>query len=87
MAYENKPGDMVLFIKDNPQNKRPNMTGTVFLDGVKKEFALWERTSATGTKFYSGSLKLTGEAKPASASSPFNKPAPSHPSLDDDIPF
>jgi hypothetical protein len=87
MAYEKKPGDMILFIKDNPQNKRPNMTGTIFIDGVEKEFALWERKSAAGNKFYSGSLKLTGETKPTSASSPFNKPAPSHPSFDDDIPF
>ena len=87
MAYEKKPGDMVLFVKDKVENNRPVMSGTIFIDGENKEFALWKKTSAAGNTFYAGSLKLDGSAKPKPASSPFNKPTPAKPDIDDDVPW
>lgn len=87
MAYEKKPGDMVLFVKDKVENNRPVMSGTIFIDGENKEFALWAKKSAAGNTFYAGSLKLDGSVKPKQASTPFNKPAPTKADLDDDLPF
>lgn len=87
MAYEKKNGDMVLFVKDNPQNNRPVMSGTIFINGENKDFALWEKKSATGNKFYAGRLDVDGTSKRPAASTPFNKPAPKKADLDDEIPF
>lgn len=85
MAYERKDGDITLFLnKAEGNDKRPAFKGSALIDGKEYEVALWKRTSANGTNYLSGQIKLAqakGEQptkeQPKKDDSPF----------DDEIPF
>ena len=80
MAYERKDGDITLFLnKTEGNDKRPAFKGSALIDGKEYEVALWKRTSANGTNYMSGQIKLAqakGE-QPKTDDNPF----------DDEIPF
>jgi uncharacterized protein (DUF736 family) len=95
MAWESKPGDISLFQAGTKKNeKQPDWKGTVNIDGVDHEVAMWNKTTKSGDTFLSG--KVGDEAKPKHGIGftpkktfiPTEKPKQSFSSdLDDDLPF
>lgn len=62
MAYEQKEGSGAIFKNDKKGNeKAPDYKGSVFINGVETEIALWLREGQKG-KFFSVSQK-TKQAK------------------------
>jgi len=95
MAWESKPGDISLFQAGQKKSeKQPDWRGTVNIDGVDREVAMWNKTTKSGDTFLSG--KVGDEAKPKpgigftpkKTFTPTEKPKQSFSSdLDDDLPF
>ena len=64
MTYEKKDGAISLFFNDKQGNeKRPDLKGTVLIEGKEYEVALWKKTSTKGTQFLSGNIKPAQEKK------------------------
>lgn len=78
MAYEQKPGDIVIFRNAKATGNQPPYRGTLKgLNGEEFEIALWVKEGKNG-KFFAGKVKLE-EDRPQQQ----NTPAP----IDDDVPF
>tara|TARA_R110000824_G_scaffold137720_1_gene302339 strand:- start:665 stop:916 length:252 start_codon:yes stop_codon:yes gene_type:complete len=55
--YKEQDGDLSVFVADKEGNdKRPDLTGYIWLGGEKKRVSLWERNS--GKLRYSGRVEL-----------------------------
>ena len=81
MAYEQKPGQFVLFKNDKDGNeKRPDYTGSINLDGNDYQLSAWIKTSKSNTKF----MSLSVQPKKAPVSAP--EPALVD-DFDDEVPF
>ena len=77
MAYEQKEGSGAIFKNDKKGNeKAPDYRGSVIINGVETEIALWVKDGAKG-KFFSVSQK-TKQAKPETNALP---------ETDDSLPF
>lgn len=58
MAYEIKPNTFSAFENDKKGNdKRPDWTGKINIDGAEKRVAIWKRKSASGIEYLSGSIE------------------------------
>lgn len=88
MAYEQKPGDFVLFKNDKEGNeKRPDYTGNgLGLDGSRIKVSAWIKQGKKG-KFMSCRLQTMTRGEPAMAGKQEQKPAGRFDDMDDDIPF
>lgn len=81
MSYDNT-NTFTLFINDKGDNdKRPDRTGTLNVDGVEYFIDGWIKQGSKGP-FLSGKIKLKDKQ---TGSTPASKPAPDM--ADDDIPF
>lgn len=70
MAYEQKEGQGIMFPNDKKGNeKAPDLKGTVFINGVLTEIALWKKQGQKG-EFYSVSQKTKSEL-PDTSKQPF----------------
>jgi hypothetical protein len=82
---------IVLFKNDKDGNEsRPDMTGTLDVEGVEYRVSVWKRESASGNKFLSGAIQLKEErapAKPAGKQQTKRAPASAGADFDDDLPF
>ena len=82
MVYERKDGDITLFLnKTEGNDKRPAFKGSTLIDGKEYEVALWKRTSANGTNYLSGQIKLAQakekqEPKKVAEENPFDDELP-----------
>jgi len=57
MAYEQKPGDIIVFKNKDKQGNQPDYRGNgLDLDGKKIELSLWIKDGAKG-KFFAGQIK------------------------------
>lgn len=90
MAEYSNTNRIVLFKNDKDGNEsRPDMTGTLDVEGVEYRVSVWRRESASGNVFLSGQIQLKEEAAPTR---PAAKPAPKRAAkavndFDDDLPF
>lgn len=83
MAYEIKPNTFSAFENDKKGNdKRPDWTGKINIDGAEKRVAIWKRTSASGIEYLSGSIEEP--MKPADQPA---KEEPEPEAIGDDLPF
>jgi hypothetical protein len=83
MAYEKRDLTGTLFKNDKMMNeKSPQYTGTVTIDGVDYWQSAWVKEGKSGVKFFSQSFKR----KDAPAQS-YNEPPKRSAPIDDDIPF
>lgn len=83
MSYELKPNTFSAFVNDkNGNEKKPDWTGKINIDGKEKRVAIWKRTSANGTEYLSGAIS---EAPPKAVEPAHEEPAKE--ALDDSIPF
>lgn len=94
MAEYSNTNRIVLFRNDKDGNEsRPDMTGTLDVEGVEYRVSVWRRESASGNKFLSGQIQLKEERAPAKPTGKQNgkKTAPAGASasadFDDDLPF
>lgn len=84
MAYEMKEKTFSLFPNDKKGNdKAPTWKGKGLIDGKEVRIAVWQRTSASGIEYLSGTIEEV--EKPAET--PAQSPAQDQPVLDDTIPF
>jgi len=75
----------VLFHNDKGDNpKRPDMTGSLEIDGTKYRVSAWSKTSQKGTDFLSFVVEEDDGSRKAAA--PVSNGASSQP-LSDEIPF
>jgi len=79
----------VLFQNDKGDNpKRPDMTGSCEIDGVKYRLSAWNKQSQKGNDFLSISLSVDeGKPKSDGGHAMSGTPAPSQGGLNDEIPF
>lgn len=95
MAWESKPGDISLFQAGQKKSeKQPDWRGTVNINGVDHEVAMWNKTTKSGDTFLSGKVgnevkpKESGGFAPRKSFAPSSKPVQTTTShLDDDLPF
>ena len=86
MAYELKPNTFSAFVKEkNGNEKKPDWTGKINIDGKEMRIAVWKRKSASGIEYLSGLIEepfkpATVEEKPAEPDKEVAK-------VDDCIPF
>ena len=83
MAYELKEKNFSLFLNDKKGNdKAPTWKGKGLIDGKEVRIAVWQRKSASGIEYLSGTIE---EPQPAQE----EKPAQSDKEVvvDDSIPF
>jgi hypothetical protein len=77
MAYETKPNTGSLFVNDKKENeKHPDRTGSINIDGKEYWLNGWLKESAKGVKY----LSLSVKPKDNHPTHAINKPDP-----DDDI--
>ena len=84
---EQKDNSGAIFKHDKKDNdKAPDYSGKIVVDGVEKRIALWLNTSKDGTKKYF-SVKISESQQQSNA--PAEKPAPAKVVEDDnnDLPF
>jgi hypothetical protein len=71
----------VLFKNDKQGNeKRPDYTGTIDINGTEYRLSAWIKESKNGNKFMSGAV---GEASPSQQQAPQQQA----PQFEDDVPF
>jgi len=88
---EQKDNSGAIFKHDKKDNdKAPDYSGKIVVDGVEKRIALWLNTSKDGTKKYF-SVKISDFQQQGNAPAPAksNLPSPVSASIDDnnDLPF
>ena len=95
MAYEKKHGDITLSPRNKTNDRQPDLSGSILLDGKEYDVALWLKNGKNGN-FYSGRMGKEVEKKPQGqfqqrSSFPektFSKhDAPAINPFDDEIPF
>jgi uncharacterized protein (DUF736 family) len=70
MAFEQKDNSGSLFRNDKKESdNHPDYTGSIVVDGVEHWLSAWLKTSASGTKYMSLSVRRK-DAKPAQQSRP-----------------
>lgn len=85
MSYELKPNTFSAFVNDkNGNEKKPDWTGKINIDGKEMRIAVWKRKSASGIEYLSGSIEEP--FKPATEPTPV-KEEPAKELLDETIPF
>lgn len=58
MAYELKPNTFSAFVNDkNGNEKKPDWTGKINIDGKEMRIAVWKRKSASGIEYLSGLIE------------------------------
>ncbi len=58
MSYELKPNTFSAFVNDKKGNeKKPDWTGKINIDGKEKRVAVWKRKSASGIEYLSGTIE------------------------------
>lgn len=58
MAYEMKENTFSAFVNDkNGNEKKPDWTGKINIDGKEKRIAIWKRKSASGIEYLSGTIE------------------------------
>lgn len=92
MAYEKKNGDFVLFPNKTKQGNQPDWRGEILWNGETLEIGCWNKVSAAGNRFISGSVKKPKEQSPQQSNQWGNKTASKHSTdsntaFDDDIPW
>lgn len=61
-GYEMKDGETSIFINDKQGNeKRPDYTGKLLLNGKMHRVSLWKKTSASGDVYMNGRVQLNEE--------------------------
>lgn len=84
MAYELKPNTFSAFVNNkNGNEKKPDWTGRINIDGKEKRIAVWQRKSASGIEYLSGTIE---EPQPAQEEKPA-EPEKEIAKVDDFIPF
>ena len=84
MAYELKLNTFSAFVNDkNGNEKKPDWTGKINIDGKEKRVAIWKRKSASGIEYLSGTIE---EPQPAQEEKPA-EPDKEVAKVDDEIPF
>lgn len=78
MSYDNT-NTGAIFKNDKKAENHPDYRGTINVDGVDKEIALWVKTSKDGTKQFF-SAKISEPFKKAEGSAPSAK-------VENDLPF
>lgn len=93
MNYDNNK-KITLFKNDKKGNeKAPDYRGTTTLNNQEYKVAIWVRTSATGTKYMSGTVELDTYKKQEEVkeeikkADPFEEFAQDTNLTDDDLPF
>lgn len=83
MSYELKPNTFSAFVNDkNGNEKKPDWTGKINIDGKEKRIAIWKRKSASGIEYLSGTIEEP--FKPAEQPQPEQK---IEEAVADEIPF
>lgn len=83
MSYELKPNTFSAFVNDkNGNEKKPDWTGKINIDGKEKRIAIWKRKSASGIEYLSGTIEEP--FKPAEQLQPEQK---IEEAVADEIPF
>jgi len=87
MAYERKPGDVVLFYNKSESANAPKYKGRVLgLNGEELEIALWEKFSGSGGQmFFSGKISVPRRVENGPQTK--NERVPNKQGMDDDLPF
>lgn len=58
MSYELKPNTFSAFVNDkNGNEKKPDWTGKINIDGKEVRIAIWKRKSASGIEYLSGTIE------------------------------
>lgn len=58
MSYELKPNTFSAFVNDkNGNEKKPDWTGKINIDGKEMRIAVWKRKSASGIEYLSGLIE------------------------------
>lgn len=86
MSYELKLNTFSAFINDKKGNeKKPDWTGKINIDGKEKRIAIWKRKSASGVEYLSGTIEEP--FKPAEQPAEPEKAEPQPEAVGDEIPF
>lgn len=54
---DNKKNSIVIFINQKKNDRQPDLTGKITIDGKEYEFSAWTKTSKNGKDYYSGVVK------------------------------
>ena len=71
MAYQNKPGQGVMFPNDQQGNPaRPTWRGSVNINGKEYEISAWDKTSGRGNRYLSLDVR---EPRPMQQQAPYQQ--------------
>ena len=85
MAEYDNNNTFALFKNDKQGNeKRPDYTGTITVNGEEMRMSAWIRESKTGNKFMSGQIQLKRESNGANLN---HEPPTSFDDMEDEMPF
>lgn len=80
---------IVIFRKVNKANeKQPDFTGTLTINGVAYDVALWDKVSAAGRTYHSGKITESADWAAEPADNPEGAPLKTYKAVEgDEIPF